>query len=526
MPATRRGGGITTRCECRGLDGKRLGVSCPKIRRRGHGKFEIHQELPDDAEGGRRRFRRTGYATKPEAEADLDRVRAILKLPIDGAEELRVGDLLAGLMRDRSPIPEPEEVSKRLGVGVPLDGSMLLSEWLDTWLASKKTKRKTKEGYASHIEVHLRPAIGHIRLDRLGVGHVQAMFDAIDAQNEVRLVQNQQRREQQARCKWKRKQGGRPSAADSARLAVERERLAAMPPFRTITGPATQQRIRATLRTALNGAIGRQLITFNAAQHVELAPGKRPKAMLWTDARVERWQATGEVPGPVMVWTLPQIGRFLDEAETSRLYALFHVIAHRGPRRGEGVGLGWDDMDWEAQEVMISKEIIVDGWVPVEDDPKTDGSAASIGLDSGCIRVLRDHRVLQLAERDAWNAAAAEKRARGEEARDWVDTGKMFTAPDGSWLHPEAASDEFRAIVERAGLPPISLRDLRHCAATLIHAAGGDIHVIKEVLRHSSIQLTSDTYTSLLREVDLEIAERAAALIPRARNRAVLAAPG
>lgn len=68
------------------------------------------------------------------------------------------------------------------------------------------------------------------------------------------------------------------------------------------------------------------------------------------------------------------------------------------------------------------------------------------------------------------------------------------------------------------GWTPINLRDLRHCAATLIHAGGGDLHAIKETLRHSTIKLASDTYTSLLKEVDLEIAERAAALVPRARK--------
>jgi hypothetical protein len=66
-------------------------------------------------------------------------------------------------------------------------------------------------------------------------------------------------------------------------------------------------------------------------------------------------------------------------------------------------------------------------------------------------------------------------------------------------------------------LPPITLRDLRHVAATLTHGGGGDIHTVKETLRHSTITLTSHTYTSLLPELDREIAEKAAKLIPRSR---------
>ena len=54
-------------------------------------------------------------------------------------------------------------------------------------------------------------------------------------------------------------------------------------------------------------------------------------------------------------------------------------------------------------------------------------------------------------------------------------------------------------------------------AATLTHGGGGDIHTVNETLRHSTITLTSDTYTSLLPELDREIAEKAARLIPRSR---------
>ncbi|MFE5855014.1 hypothetical protein ACFQ61_17630 [Streptomyces sp. NPDC056500] len=79
-------------------------------------------------------------------------------------------------------------------------------------------------------------------------------------------------------------------------------------------------------------------------------------------------------------------------------------------------------------------------------------------------------------------------------------------------------SDVFRRLCREADLPPIKLRDLRHVAATLIHAGGGDIHTIKETLRHGTIQLASDTYTSLLPQVDKEAARNAEAQVPRARR--------
>lgn len=100
----------------------------------------------------------------------------------------------------------------------------------------------------------------------------------------------------------------------------------------------------------------------------------------------------------------------------------------------------------------------------------------------------------------------------------WVDTGKVFTEEDGSWPYPEKASEAFRHTSKAAGLPPINLRDLRHVAATLMHAGGADVFAIKETLRHSTRTLASDTYTSLLPEADREIAGAAERMVPRARS--------
>lgn len=517
MPATRRAGGISKRCECRGPDSKRLGAKCPQLSKRSHGKHRVIQELPEDSNGHRRRFERNGYAKSTDAQTDLDRIRAILDLPGDDEDgQRRVGDLLQAVMNTRSRIPDPTEVSRKLGVGVPLDGKTLVGDWLDHVMENKKTRITTNRGYSSHVRVHLKPALAHLRLDRLTVGHVEDMFNAIDDRNDVVLAENRARREQVARCK--RGKPGAPKAAERAQLAAERARLAEMPPFRRVTGPATKQAIRRTLRMVLNKAIQKQLITFNAAQHVELASAARPKGLLWTAERVARWKETGEKPGPVMVWTPAQLGAFLDAAEGDRLYAFFHLIAHHGLRRGEGVGQGWGDFSPTRKEIRVSAEIVVDGWTPIETAPKTDGSVGVVKIDAETVRVLQAHRERQQEERAVWNQRAAVEREEGKETADWADTGKMFAAEDGAWLHPDVVSKAFRRIADGAGLPPINLRDLRHGAAALVKAGGGDIHDAKVKLRHGTIRLTSDTYMELFEEYEDELTEKAAAAVPRARR--------
>lgn len=502
-------GSTYRRCYCRGDDGKVLGKACPQLSSKRHGVYAVRQELPPREDGTRRSFSRSGFENAKKAQETLDAVRALLAIP-DGDDadgQVLVGDLLEEVSKDaKAPLPDLEQTRKRFNRGQSLVVHTTVGDWLEEWADAKKTRTTTTKNYRSHIRVHLGPGLGHIRLDRLSVRACQDFFDRIDEANEVILAENAARREQQARATWGKR--SRPPAAEAERLAAERAKLASMPPFRRITGPATKQRIRATLRTAIQAAIRQQLIDdFNPAKHVELASGKRPKAKMWTDQYTAHWRETGERPSSVMVWSPGQIGVFLDAAVDTRLYAFYHLLLFRGLRRGEGVGADWVNLDLDAGELTVHREIIVDGWTPIEEDPKTEESAATIALDSLTVAALREHKARQDAERKKAGDA-------------WTETGKVFTDELGAWLHPDAVSEEFRRIYTRAGLPPINLRDARHCAATLIHAGGGDIHSVKETLRHATIQLTSDTYTSLFKDVDRALAEKAALLVPRARTAA------
>lgn len=129
-------------------------------------------------------------------------------------------------------------------------------------------------------------------------------------------------------------------------------------------------------------------------------------------------------------------------------------------------------------------------------------------VDSGTVAVLRAHQKRQ----------AAERAQREKDRLPWTDTGKVFVQEDGTWLHPDSVSDAFQEIREAAGLPPINLRDLRHGAAALVKAGGGDLHDAKVKLRHATIVLTSDTYMELFEEYEDELTERSAAAVPRARK--------
>ncbi|HEY3505174.1 MAG TPA: tyrosine-type recombinase/integrase [Actinocatenispora sp.] len=90
----------------------------------------------------------------------------------------------------------------------------------------------------------------------------------------------------------------------------------------------------------------------------------------------------------------------------------------------------------------------------------------------------------------------------------------MFTEPDGQPIHPATVTDTFADLITRAGLPPVRLHDLRHSAATIALAASADMKTVSAVLRHSSLHITADTYTSVLPELATTTAENIAKAIP------------
>ena len=150
----------------------------------------------------------------------------------------------------------------------------------------------------------------------------------------------------------------------------------------------------------------------------------------------------------------------------------------------------------------MSWQIVQHGWTTELKTPKTEGSERTIALDAGTVAAVRDHRKRQHRERLSAGAA-------------WTDTGLVFTRQDGTALHPATVTDQFHALVTAAELPPVRLHDLRHGAATMALAAGTDLKIVQEMLGHSTITLTADTYTSVLPELARTAAEHTAHLIPR-----------
>jgi integrase len=105
---------------------------------------------------------------------------------------------------------------------------------------------------------------------------------------------------------------------------------------------------------------------------------------------------------------------------------------------------------------------------------------------------------------------------RGQQKRErliagsrWISTDAVFTTTIGTFLDERNVRREFYIRLKTHGLSRIRPHDLRHSCATILLAAGEHPKVVQELLGHSSVQLTLDTYSHLL--PDLKLKERAAA---------------
>lgn len=228
--------------------------------------------------------------------------------------------------------------------------------------------------------------------------------------------------------------------------------------------PSTVRRIRIVLAQCLNQAIRWGLLFRNVATL------SRPPKALRTEGRT---------------FTPDQARQFLETLKGHRHEALFALLLSTGLRRGEALGLMWTDFDRETGVIRVARQLKREGRALVTTDTKTFRSRRAVNLPHMMLVTLLEHERTQAGVRDE----------RGER---WIDTGFIFTTSKGTPIDPRNLYREFRRICNEAGLGHWHPHELPHSAASLMLAQGVKLHVVSQVLGHSSIRMTSDVYGHLL----------------------------
>ena len=238
--------------------------------------------------------------------------------------------------------------------------------------------------------------------------------------------------------------------------------------------PKTVRYLRGTLRTALNEAVRWGLISRNAAALVD-------------GPRVERF--------PITPFTPEEARRLLHAVKGDRLEALYSVALTMGLRQGEALGLTWHDIDLGLGYMRITKQLQRVHGSPRLVEPKTERSRRTLAMPPMILDALRRHAGRQQAERE--NA--------GER---WYDSDLVFTTPIGTPLDGTAVTKEFHRVLDRAELAQRRFHDLRHSCATLLLVQGVSPRVVMEMLGHSQIGLTMNTYSHVIPDLGRDAAQR------------------
>jgi integrase len=238
--------------------------------------------------------------------------------------------------------------------------------------------------------------------------------------------------------------------------------------------PRTVRYTATVFKSALRHGVQRGVLTRNAMENVTLPKLARRRHELFT----------------------PELAKaFLAAAENDRWAALWAVCLASGIRPGEALALRWSDLRGNTISIQRSRGYVAKhGWL--EHEPKTAKARRSIALPEFAVSALREHRRRQ-----------AEQRL--QVGPEYKDQGYVFAGRFGEPIGLRSLdTSHLKKLLSDAGLPSLRLYDLRHFAATLRLANGEHPKIVSEMLGHSSVTLTLDTYSHVTQSMQQQSAAR------------------
>jgi integrase len=182
-------------------------------------------------------------------------------------------------------------------------------------------------------------------------------------------------------------------------------------------------------------------------------------------------------------------------ADDDPLYATYVLVLVLGLRRGEALGLSWDDINLDKREISITRQLQRSRGELLHRETKTPGSDAILPLPDICVAALRLR-----AERQAADRAKA--------GDIWQDTGLVFTTSYGTPYEPRNFARHFTLRCAKAGVRYIRVHDTRRTCASLLVALNVHPRVAMQILRHSQIAVTMHVYSEVPSEATQDALRR------------------
>jgi integrase len=323
--------------------------------------------------------------------------------------------------------------------------SIRLADFMARWLVETvqpDLAPTTAANYALFTRLYIGPDLGQKRLDRLTVRDVQLWM------NELKT-----------RCQCCYQGQGPPAARDSS--ALLRSRCLLSP-----------------------GGLG-----MDAASGLDGA-AERPERRHTRGVADQECRGSGAGAGPSA-----QEGEGLDggavaavfgecRADDDPLYAAYVLMLVLGLRRGELLGLAWEDVDLVEATAWIGWQLQrVNGGL-VRRATKTYASDAPLPLPEICVRALEQRRQIEARYRSV--------------APAWHQSGLVLTTRLGTPVEPRNFHRAFVERAKRAGVPVTSVHLTRKACASLLVALDVHPRVAMQILRHSKIAVTMEVYAEVV----------------------------
>lgn len=183
--------------------------------------------------------------------------------------------------------------------------------------------------------------------------------------------------------------------------------------------------------------------------------------------------------------TASQVQRLLETTKGERWYPLWVLLKTTGLRIGEALALSWECVDLDARRLLAVRSLQRQrGKGLVFAEPKTLRSRRQVYLGSLASHALAEQRCRQLEQ---WELVFANRNGGPQ------DSGSVTSALNHA--------------LKRAGLRHIRVHDLRHTVASVLLAKGVNPKVVQDLLGHSTVLTTLNTYSHLTESLSRSAAE-------------------
>lgn len=231
------------------------------------------------------------------------------------------------------------------------------------------------------------------------------------------------------------------------------------------------------LNITLSQAVKWQIISTNPCIHVQPPNNKNKRIKMLTPEQVE-----------ILL-------EYTKASEFNVMYMPILLALTYGMRRVEILDLKWEDVDSESGLLHIRNNLQMIKGEFVLLPTKTDLSQSSVALLPSTISILKQYENGQKVFKMAFKS-------------EYTNCGYVCSRLDGSPLRPDYLTKTIKKLLEKCNLPDIRFHDLRHTHATLLLMAGINPKVVAERLGHSKVDMTLDTYSHVLSQMQKEAAEK------------------